>query len=86
MAEYGEFACSRETADWLIGGGMTKLDGRPVRVRIAEECTAGNVICQVEFVEATGRTDIHLADGVWYLSTRAGSSTVTVAGGVRQAA
>lgn len=45
MREYGEFACSRETAEMLRSGGMTHVDGRQVWVQIVDSCTAGNVIC-----------------------------------------
>ena len=47
-AEYREFACSRETADWLLAGAMRSLDGRPVRLQIMDECRGGfNVMVKV---------------------------------------
>lgn len=45
MREYGEFACSAETAEMLRSGGMTHVDGRRVWVQVVESCSAGNVIC-----------------------------------------
>lgn len=48
MAGYHEFACSRATFEALAAGAMKVLDGRPVRVRVIEECVGGhNVIVQV---------------------------------------
>lgn len=40
-AEYREFACSRETADWLKAGGMRVLDGVPVRLQVMDVCRGG---------------------------------------------
>lgn len=45
MREYGEFACSSETAEWLRNGGMSRVDGRDVWVQVVETCAGGNVIC-----------------------------------------
>ena len=61
IGAYGEFACSRATAEWLIAGGMTRVDGRPVSVQIVEQCTANNVICAARFLDeaGAGRSDIN---------------------------
>lgn len=46
--DYREFACSRATADWLIGGAMTHLDGIPVRLQIMDELVGGhNVMVKI---------------------------------------
>lgn len=54
MREYGEFACSAETAAWLQAGGMTSVDGRRVRVEVVDFCEQAraasgvdNVICAI---------------------------------------
>lgn len=44
MREYGEFACSEETAEWLQNGGMRRVDGRDVVVQIVDRVGA-NVVC-----------------------------------------
>jgi hypothetical protein len=45
QADYREFACSKSTASWLIGGGMTHLDGKEVTLQVKDECVGGhNVI------------------------------------------
>lgn len=45
MREYGEFACSVETAEWLAAGGMRRVDGREVWVQVVDVAAGGNVIC-----------------------------------------
>jgi hypothetical protein len=42
QADYGEFACSKSTAAWLMGGGMTHLDGKEVQLRVKDECVGGH--------------------------------------------
>lgn len=34
ISGYHEFACSKETFDWLAGGAMTHVDGVPVRLQV----------------------------------------------------
>ena len=43
-AEYQEFLCSESTLSWLKAGGMTKVDGRPVRVVQKAPMDGGNVV------------------------------------------
>lgn len=45
---YREAACSKSTLQWLQGGGMTRLDGKDVRIRVMQECQGGhNVIVKI---------------------------------------
>jgi hypothetical protein len=45
---YLEFACSRETFEWLSEGGMTHLDGVPVVLQLMDVCVGGaNVIAKI---------------------------------------
>ncbi len=47
-AEYREFVCSVETAEWMLAGGFTSLDGRPVRLQIMDTLRGGfNVVVKV---------------------------------------
>ena len=39
---YREFACSWETFEWLRDGAMTHVDGKPVRLTVAEVAVGGN--------------------------------------------
>lgn len=43
-AGYQEFLCTPETGRWLLNGGMTKVNGNPVRLRIVDEYPAVNAI------------------------------------------
>lgn len=46
--DYNEFVCSKSTAQWLIEGGMTHLDGKRVWVQVMDELAGGhNVICHI---------------------------------------
>jgi hypothetical protein len=46
--EYREFACSVETAEWLLEGGMTSLDGNPVHLQVMDTLVGGfNVMVKV---------------------------------------
>ena len=46
--DYREFACSRETAAWLMDGGMTHIDGLPVSLQIMDTLVGGfNVMVKV---------------------------------------
>lgn len=47
---YREFCCSLATYEWLANrGGMTHIDGEPVRLTVAERTRAGhNVFVKVE--------------------------------------
>lgn len=48
QADYHEFICSRDTFEWLSGGAMTHLDGKPVRLHVADELVGGhNVIVKI---------------------------------------
>lgn len=47
-AEYREFVCSVETAEWMRAGGFTSLDGRPVKLQIMDTLRGGlNVVVKV---------------------------------------
>jgi hypothetical protein len=38
---YGEFACSKDTFEWLRSGGMRTINGQPVRLQLMDECQGG---------------------------------------------
>jgi hypothetical protein len=40
--DYREFACSKSTASWLMQGAMTHVDGKPVALRVKDECVGGH--------------------------------------------
>lgn len=43
--DYNEFVCSKSTAAWLQAGGMTHVDGRPVKVLVKDQFHGGrNVV------------------------------------------
>ncbi len=42
QSDYREFACSWETAEWLLSGGMTHLDGLPVVLSVSCELRGGH--------------------------------------------
>lgn len=45
---YREFVCSKETFEWLASGGMTSLDGVPVRLQVMDELRGGvNVVVHI---------------------------------------
>lgn len=46
--DYREFACSRETFEWLAAGGMRELDGEPVSLQVMDTLVGGfNVMVKV---------------------------------------
>ncbi len=46
--EYREFACSRETFEWLQAGAMTHVDGLPVRLQVMDTLVGGfNVMVKI---------------------------------------
>lgn len=48
QADYMEFMCSVETAEWLMGGGMTHLDGVPVHLQVMDTLRGGaNVMVKI---------------------------------------
>jgi len=54
--DYGEFACSKETASWLQAGAMSSIDGVPVTLQVMEELVgAHNVMLKIWPEEAWGR-------------------------------
>lgn len=42
QVHYREFACSVETFEWLQAGGMTHLDGVPVRLQKMDTMVGGH--------------------------------------------
>lgn len=38
---YREFACSKETFEWLQAGGMQSIDGIPVRLQVMDILVGG---------------------------------------------
>lgn len=48
QADYMEFVCSHETFAWLRDGGMTHLDGVPVRLQVMDVLVGGaNVLVKI---------------------------------------
>lgn len=39
--DYREFACSKETFEWLSSGAMAMLDEVPIRLQIMDVCVGG---------------------------------------------
>lgn len=56
QADYREFACSRETAEWLLDGGMSSLDGVPVRLQVMDILAGGHNV-MVKIWVATGQLE-----------------------------
>lgn len=42
VRDYGEFACSRATYEWLRDGAMQKIDGLDVHLQVMDECVGGH--------------------------------------------